>query len=75
MCSILTDSQRKKYSNLIEQKQNYEKLLRKAQYNKFTKDSCFQEQFIKQINCLTMEIKNIDNQIDNLLNQQMCICM
>lgn len=43
MCSILTDSQRKKYSNLIEQKQNYEKLLHKAQYNKFTKDSCFQD--------------------------------
>jgi len=75
MHSILTDLQRKKYSNLIEQKQNYEKLLYKAQYNKFTKDKCFHEQFIKQIDCLTKEIKNIDNQIDNLLNQQICICM
>ena len=75
MQSILTDLERKKYSNLIEQKQNYEKLLHKAQYNKFTKKHCPHDQFIKQINCLTKEIKNIDNQIDNLLNQQTCICM
>ena len=75
MHSILTDSQRKKYSNLIEQKQNYEKLLHKAQYNKFTKKQCLHDQFIKQIDCLTKEITNIDNQIDNLLNQQTCICM
>ena len=75
MHSILTELERKKYSNLIEQKQNYEKLLRKAQYNKFTKERYLHDQFIKQIDCLTNKIKNIDNQIDNLLNQQTCICM
>ena len=36
---------------------------------------CPHDQFIKQIDCLTKEIKNIDKQIDNLLNQQTCICM
>ena len=75
MHSILTDLERKKYSNLIEQKLNYEKLLHKAQYNKFVKKHCQHDQFIKQIDCLTKEITNIDNQIDNLLNQQTCICM
>jgi len=75
MHSILTDLERKKYSNLIEQKQNYEKLLHKAEYNKFIKKHYQHDQFIKQIDCLTKEIKNIDKQIDNLLNQQTCICM
>ena len=43
MHSILTDLERKKYSNLIEQKQNYEKLLHKAQYNKFVKKHCLHD--------------------------------